>query len=434
MRMQLKKLFTLLLLAGISVTGFAQTDKNSIDDKQEDSRKKVKTDKAPEDFKTTEVNFLLNYYEQDGDHSPVTGGQGTEELSNVAPSFVVHIPMDSLSSLDLNFGIDIYSSASTDNIDFFEAADNKSSASGMDARAHINASYSRKLAKSGNDYSFMAGFSQEYDVSSFNFGGSYTLNSKDQNRSLTIDGLFMNDTWNLLYPVEIRDNIAKKTITDDTRTTVKFGLSYSQVINKRLQALFSAEVVSQRGLLSTPFHRVFFDDANIDDSNAILRNLSHVERLDDSRIKIPVSMRFNYYLSDFIRVKTFYRFYTDSWGISAHTASLELPMMVSPSFIVSPFVRYHTQTAADDFYDFGQASASNTPEFYTSDYDLSDLNSVKIGVGLQYSPVMGVSNFKSPFRKNKTAQLKSIGLRTAYYDRSDGLNAWMVSLDFGFTF
>lgn len=431
--MQLKTIFTLILLVGFSVANFAQTEKNSIDDKQEDSRKKVKTKKTPEEFKDTEVNFLLNYYEQDGDHSPVTGGIGTEELDNVAPSFVVHLPMDSLSSLDLNFGIDIYSSASTDNIDFYEAANNKSSASGMDARAHINASYSRKLAQSGNDYSVMAGFSREYDVSSFNFGGSYTFNSKDQNRSFTIDGLFMNDSWELLYPVEVR-NTSKANLTDDTRTSLKLGLSYSQVINKRLQALFSAEVVSQSGLLSTPFHRVFFDDANIGDDFATLRNLSNVEHLDDSRIKIPVSMRFNYYLSDFIRLKTFYRFYTDSWGISAHTASVELPMMISPSFIISPFVRYHTQTAADDFYEFGQASASNTPEFYTSDYDLSDLSSVKVGVGFQYSPVMGISNFKSPFRRNKTAQLKSIGLRTAYYDRSDGLNAMMISLDFGFTF
>jgi len=145
-------------------------------------------------------------------------------------------------------------------------------------------------------------------------------------------------------------------------------------------------------------------------------------------------MRWNYYLNDFMRVRTFYRFYTDNWGITAHTASIELPMQVSSSLIASPFFRYHTQTAADDFYEFGQASHTQRPEFYTSDYDLSDLNSTKIGLGLQYSPVMGVGSFKSPFRKNKQVQFKSIGLRTAYYDRSDGLNAWLVSLNFAFTF
>ncbi|WP_282016674.1 DUF3570 domain-containing protein [Marinifilum flexuosum] len=428
--MQLKTLLSLLFLLGIGMTGFSQTDKNSIDDKQEDSRKKVKTKKSPEDFKDTEVNFLFNYYEQDGDHSPVTGGIGTEELDNIAPSFVVHVPLDSLSALDLNFGVDIYSSASTDNIDYFDI--DKSSASSKDTRAHINMAYSHTLAKSGNAYSILGGFSSEYDVTSFNFGGSYTFNSEDQNRSLTLDALFMNDSWNLLYPTELRTGT--EWLKDDVRTTLKFGLSYSQVINKRLQALFSAEVVSQSGLLSTPFHRVFFDDANINDDMATLRGLSHVEQLDDSRLKIPISMRWNYYLSDFVRLKTFYRFYTDSWGISAHTASIELPMMISQSFIISPFFRYHTQTTADDFYEFGQASAINTPEFYTSDYDLSNFDSYKVGVGFQYSPVMGIGKFKSPFRKGKVAQFKSVGLRTAYYDRSDGLNAWLVSLDFGFTF
>ncbi|MFA9372212.1 MAG: DUF3570 domain-containing protein [Labilibaculum antarcticum] len=425
--MQLKTILSLVLLLSVTFAANAQTDKNSIDDKQEDSRKKVK---SSEDYRETEVNFLLNYYEQDGDHSPVTGGQGTEELTNVAPSFVVHIPVDSLSSLDLNFGIDIYSSASTDNIDYLQT--HKTSASSMDARAHINASYSRKLVKSGNNYSVLAGFSQEYDVSSYHAGGSYTLNSKDQNRSLTIDGLYMSDTWKLLYPVEVRGT-PKANLTDDVRATLKFGLSYSQVINKRSQALFSMEVVSQSGLLSTPFHRVFFDDTpNYPNTFSELEQYSNVEKLDDNRIKIPISMRWNYYVNDFIRLKTFYRYYSDSWGISAHTASVELPMMVSPSFIISPFARYHTQTAADDFYEFAQASS--TAEFYTSDYDLSEFDSFKVGVGFQYSPVMGISNFKSPLRKNKTAQLKSIGLRTAYYDRSDGLNAWLVSLDFAFTF
>ena len=427
--MQLTKIILLATLMGTSIVAMAQTDKNSIDDKQNEKQKKVK--KSAADFKDIEVNFLFNYYEQDGDHSPVTGGQGTEKLENIAPTFVVHVPMDSVSSLDFNFGIDIYSSASTDNIDYFDG--NKSGASSMDVRTHINAAYNRSLLHSGNAYSLMAGFSAEYDVTSFNFGGAYTINSKDKNRSLSFDALYMNDAWKLLYPDELRGT-SKANLKDDTRTTMKLGLSYSQVINKRLQALFSLEVVSQSGLLSTPFHRVFFDDANIDDSKDVLKELSHVESLDNNRLKIPISMRWNYYLNDFMRVRTFYRYYTDSWGITAHTASIELPMQVTPSLIASPFFRYHTQTAADDFYEFGKASNTQTPEFYTSDYDLSDLSSTKIGLGLQYSPIMGIGNFKSPLRKGKQAQFKSIGLRTAYYDRSDGLSAWLVSLDFAFTF
>ncbi|RZT91853.1 uncharacterized protein DUF3570 [Ancylomarina subtilis] len=429
--MQLRKIILLATILAGSYTLMAQTDKNSIDDKQNESQKKVKKSKTK--LKDAEANFLLNYYEQDGDHSPVTGGRGTEKLENVAPTFVVHVPLDSVSNLDLNFGIDFYTSASTNNIDYFEGR--KTGASGKDVRSHINAAYNRDLRNSGNAYSLMAGFSAEFDVTSFHFGGSYTINSKDQNRSLSLDALYMNDSWKLLYPYERRDGT--NWLKDDKRTTMKFGLSYSQVINKRLQALFSAEVVSQSGLLSTPFHRVFFDDVNgVPDDN--LRDFSHVEMLDDNRLKIPISMRLNYYLNDFMRLRTFYRFYTDSWGITAHTASIELPMQITPSLIASPFFRYHTQTAADYFYEFGQVSKAmvdaKETQFYTSDYDLSDLSSTKIGLGLQYSPLLGVGKFKPPFVKNKQVQLKSIGLRTAFYDRSDGLNAWLVSLDFAFTF
>ena len=190
------------------------------------------------------------------------------------------------------------------------------------------------------------------------------------------------------------------------------------------------EIATRKVKKQKPKKAKYFDEG----MKLRLSSQKFVEKLDDNRLKIPISMRWNYYLNDFMRVRTFYRYYTDSWGITAHTASIELPMQITPSLIASPFFRYHTQTAADDFYEFGQASNSQQPEFYTSDYDLSDLNSTKIGLGLQYSPVMGVGSFKSPFRKGKQAQFKSIGLRTAYYDRSDGLSAWLVSLDFAFTF
>ena len=413
----------LLILMLINLVGHAQTVSESQDDQF-----------SEREFRDAEINFLFNYYEQDGDHSPVTGGRGTEELDNIAPSIILHVPLDSLSNLDLNFGFDFYTSASTDNMDYFEDPEHKTSASVKDVRGYFDAAYSRTLSKSGNAYSILGGVSVEYDVTSYHFGGSYTFNSKDLNQSFTIDGVYMYDDWDHFYPVEIRGT--EKAILDDKiRSTLKFGLSYSQVINKRLQALFLAEIVAQSGLLSTPFHRVFFDDAlPFADNMNELRSRSNVERLDDSRLKFPISMRWNYYLNDLMRLKTFYRFYTDSWGMTAHTASIELPMVVSPSFIVSPFFRYYTQTEIDDFYEFGQASATNTPEFYTSDYDLSDFDSYKVGLGLQYSPLLGIGNFKSPFRKNKTAQFKSVELRAAYYDRSDGLYAWLVSIDFGFTF
>ena len=68
--------------------------------------------------KEVDVKFLYNYYEQDGNNSPVTGGVGTEELQLHGPSIVVNVAMDSATTFHFDGGVDVYSSASPDNIDF----------------------------------------------------------------------------------------------------------------------------------------------------------------------------------------------------------------------------------------------------------------------------------------------------------------------------
>ncbi|MCB0300141.1 MAG: hypothetical protein KDE52_08805, partial [Calditrichaeota bacterium] len=82
--------------------------------------------------KEIEVDFLVNYYQQDGDHAAVTGGNGTEKLHDTAPMIIVNVPIGN-NSLNVATGVDFYSSASSDNIDPI-----RSGASGSDARAYAN--------------------------------------------------------------------------------------------------------------------------------------------------------------------------------------------------------------------------------------------------------------------------------------------------------
>lgn len=69
-----------------------------------------------------EVNILFDYYQQDGNHSPVTGGIGTEKLDCIAPSIVVNVPFDSVNKVGATWGVDYYSSASCNNIDRYLVA------------------------------------------------------------------------------------------------------------------------------------------------------------------------------------------------------------------------------------------------------------------------------------------------------------------------
>ena len=82
-----------------------------------------------------------------------------------------------------------------------------------------------------------------------------------------------------------------------------------------------------------------------------------------------------------------YRFYHDSFGIVANTASIQWNQKIGKYFMLSPLFRYYTQTAAS-FYgthfpgDPTNPSVFPTPEYYSADYRLSALNSYTYGVSL----------------------------------------------------
>ena len=380
--------------------------------------------------KGAQINFLLNYYEQDGDNAAVTGGIGTEELDNIAPSIILNIPLDSTKTLVTNFGFDNYSSASTDRID-----NNVSSASSSDTRFYFNGTYSKENLISRETFSYKAGISSEYDYLSTSFGLGWAKASKDGNRELGISGMVYLDKWTLIYPAELRTG--DELVDTDKRRSFNFSINIAQVINKKFQGSISLEYVRQSGLLSTPFHRVYFNDG---ETNPILKARG-VERLPDSRTKIPVGIRLNYYLNDIVVLRGYYRYYTDDFDIKAHTASLEAPIKVGPFFTLYPFGRYHTQTAAKYFAPYGEHLP--TEELYTSDYDLSEVSSTSLGFGIKYSPLYGLLRFKGPFSKKtkRITQLKSIDIRVADYKRfgnnPDGggdLSAVSFSFDALFTF
>ncbi len=91
----------------------------------------------------TDIQVAFSYYIQDGSHSAVTGGRGTEELTVYAPEATITHRRDSIHTFTLNAGADIITSASTDNIDYI-----LSTASRVDIRSHVNLAYSRRLGHS----------------------------------------------------------------------------------------------------------------------------------------------------------------------------------------------------------------------------------------------------------------------------------------------
>ena len=367
--------------------------------------------------KKVDAKFLYNYYEQDGNNSPVTGGIGTEELSFNGPSLVINVELDSVTTFHFNGGVDVYSSASTDNIDF-----NISSASAKDARSHVSFGLSHFNEKKEQTIAYHSSFSIESDYTSFGMGTSLSKGFKNYNTVLSIAAqIYLDDCrWGrlssgeelrLIYPQELRGYDWEDKYL---RQTYSFSVSVAQLVNKRMNVSLFTNPTLQNGLLATTFHRVYFSDIQE----------HRVERLPYNRFKLPLGLRANYFAGKKIILRGFYRFYADNWSITAHSFELEVPYKITPFFSVNPFYRYHIQSATRYFNPYGEHLSSQ--QFYTSDYDLSAFISHKFGLGLNFYPVKGILVSK------KKSGLQSLELRSGVFRRSNGLNAFYFASVFNF--
>ncbi|WP_025743635.1 DUF3570 domain-containing protein [Aquimarina pacifica] len=409
--MFLKKIPLLLIVVSVISTVAQETEENST----QSYKKRV--------LESTEVDFLMSYYTQDGSNAAVTGGVGTEELTDITPTIVIAVPLSDDEVLTIDAGISAYSSASSSNVNPFDgngpanAFVASSGASQKDVLTTISGNYSHSSDNRNKIWSMNAAVATEYDYFSIGFGGSYTQLFNEKNTEFSIKANVFLDTWNAIYPSELRDLSTFESFDDESRNSYSVGFGFSQILSKKMQGSLSLDIIQQTGLLSTPFQRVQFADI----TDVIIQEFTYgddIERLPDTRFKTAIGGRLHYYVNEIFTVRTFYRYYVDDWDVSSHTASIEIPIKISDQFTIYPSYRFYTQTQATYFAGFNQHLS--TQEFYTSDYDLSDFNGNQYGIGISYTDI---------FTKLHLWKfgLKSIDLRFRQYERSSGLSASLFS-------
>lgn len=343
-----------------------------------------------------------------------------------------------------------------------------SGASRKDLLSYVSLNYNQSSEDRNQIVSTNLYVSNEYDYTSLGFGLGITKLFNEKNTEVGIKGKAFFDQWRPIYPTELHEylrygsnflnsgyfqgvsvldqngNISSnyfpshfKEWTDSKRNSFTLSLDFSQILSKRAQILLDLDLIYQQGLLSTPYHRIYFSDTpnyyiglyqfiSVYESQTnvgVFRLADDVERMPSTRIKVPLGARFNFYLNDVVSLRSFYRYYYDNWGVNSYTANIEMPIKLSDSFIVFPMYRYYTQTAADYFKPFAQHVSTET--YYTSDYDLSAFNSTQLGIGLSYKDIFTRARFLG-------LGIKNIDLRLQKYKRSDGLLANFIG--FGMKF
>jgi hypothetical protein len=219
----------------------------------------------------------------------------------------------------------------------------------------------------------------EYLRGKATYSASYTLSQENDYKAQTASLSVSQDMFGDLTTVSFGYSQGK----DEVGSSVDAG--FAQEIERRnyrvgvTQVLMllsmNFETVTEQGYLQNPYRFMRF--VNVPGSYA-----RGPETFPKTRTGNAGSARLKYYLPWRASLSGQYRFYTDTWGINAHTAGLEYSQPLWGRWTFSGSYRYYRQNSADFFSDlFPRAGFQN---FMARDKETSALVSHTVGVGASY--------------------------------------------------
>lgn len=81
-------------------------------------------------------------------------------------------------------------------------------------------------------------------------------------------------------------------------------------------------------------------------------------------------------------IEAAYRFYDDSFGITAQTVELAWYQKIGKHVVLAPNFRYYYQTQANFYYEILPGSIYDPPQYYSPDYRLSEMQTFTVGLNL----------------------------------------------------
>ncbi len=265
------------------------------------------------------------------------------------PSILVRKQVGKSLSLVGNYYVDMVTSASIDVVTTASpyTEERKQWSMGMD---YLRGNTTMRVGYTSSEES-------DYDASTYNFSVS-----QDMFGALT--------TLTLSYA--LGDDIVRKSGDDTFEKDLDkqiYGVGLTQILTKNLIATLNFETMTDEGYLNNPYRTVRYFDA----SDLLGRGYSYEEELyPNTRTSNALGMRARYFLPYRAAIEGEYRYFTDTWDIESHTASLTY---IHPwrDFTFTGKFRYHDQTGAHFYSDlFPRSQATN---FRGRDKELSPLTS-----------------------------------------------------------
>jgi hypothetical protein len=155
-----------------------------------------------------------------------------------------------------------------------------------------------------------------------------------------------------------------------------YDIGLSQILTRNLIGSFNYEVLTDQGYLQSPYREILFLTPG--------QGLGYgkgPQIYPNTRTSNAASIEAKYYLWYRAAVTGQYRYFSDTWGIRAHTAELSYTHPWKKLIFDGSF-RFYTQNAASFYSDL--FPRINSQNFVARDRELAAFNSFTLGAGASY--------------------------------------------------
>ncbi len=272
------------------------------------------------------------------------------------PSILVRKSVGKSVSVSANYYVDIISSASIDVI--------TTASPYTEERTQYSLSMDYLRGNTTMSMGFTSSVESDFDAASYNL--SIAQDMFGDLTTLTLSYGYGDDT--------VRRSDDPNFFRDNTRQN--YGVGITQILTRNLITAVNVEVITDEGFLNNPYRSVRYLDAG-----SSLGYGFEAELYPHTRSSNAVGIRAKYYLPYRAALAVQYRFFTDTWDIDGHTASIAYTHPWR-DFIFTTKYRWHDQTGAHFFRDiFSRAGATN---FRGRDKELSPLTSQTAKFSIAY--------------------------------------------------
>ena len=160
-----------------------------------------------------------------------------------------------------------------------------------------------------------------------------------------------------------------------------FRVGLSQIATPNMMLALDYELITDEGFLNNPYRSYRFLTDPLDPAAGY--QLAQ-EVYPDTRTSDAASLRALYYFEGRRTVGGNYRFFTDDWGVDAHTFQLSYAQVWREHWTFDLKYRYYQQTAADFYSDLFEFESQDENDWRARDKELSEFTNHTLSAYLSY--------------------------------------------------